>query len=99
MNKIEAMKMFIDRKAKTVDEIRIIYSEVSEEGHKWVHLNDVHDLIENLLNDSGVITHIYQDGPEIQLNIVDENSSMLITFANPNEFRGFKKTVQTFKEA
>ena len=98
MKKIDAIKKVVLRKAKTVQEIREIYSETSEEGHKWVHLDDVNKLVEDLLSD-GVMAHVFLDGEEIRLNIADENSSVLVTFQSTKEFKEFQKTIAAFKEA
>ena len=45
----------------------------------------------------GVATHLYLDGDEIRLNIVDENMSVLVTFSSVEEFERFKKEVNSFK--
>jgi len=46
----------------------------------------------------GVDFHIYRDGEEIRLNIIDENSSVLITFATEKEFHDFIRTVEKAKK-
>ena len=96
MNKIEAMKKWVNRKSKTVNEIRAIYAEVSEEGHKWIHLEDVHKLIEDLLSGRPE-AFSYEDGDEIQVNITDYDSSVLLTFGTEEEYRKFCGEVAKLK--
>ena len=79
-------------KSKTVEEIRRIYSEVSEEGHKWVHLEDVKDIVKEWWS-GRVEAHSYEDGDEIRVNIMDSDSSVLLTFGSEEEYREFCKEV------
>jgi len=46
---------------------------------------------------SGVSVYVDRDGKEIQLNIVDENSSTLIGFSTDAEFEKFRKEIVNFK--
>lgn len=41
----------------------------------------------------GVKVYVDRDGDEIQLNIVDENSSILVSFETDEEFDNFKKEI------
>lgn len=43
--------------------------------------------------ETGVVTYIYRDGNEIRLNIIDENSSILITFSSDEQFKNFARIV------
>lgn len=46
---------------------------------------------------SGVAVHVFRDGEEIQLNIVDENSSTILVFSTDAEFEKFRKEIVNFK--
>lgn len=48
-------------------------------------------------NKTGVMTHIYSDGNEIQVNLVDEHSSTLVTFS-AEQFEAFAKVVARARE-
>ena len=48
------------------------------------------------VKDEGIATHVYVDGDEILLNIVDENSSVLVTFFSEEAWEKFKETVNSF---
>jgi len=41
----------------------------------------------------GVLVHVFRDGDEIRVNIVDENSSVLVTFQSDEEFEKFKEEI------
>ena len=82
----------IAKKSKTVEEIRCIYSEVSEEGHKWVHLEDVKDIIKEWWS-GRIEAFSYEDGEEIQVNITDSDSSVLLTFGSEEDYRKFCEEV------
>ena len=82
----------LENKSKTVDEIRRIYSEIDEDGHRWVHFDDIKNILEQLLA-FRVKAHSYEDGEEIQVNITDWDSSNLLTFGSEEDYRRFCKEV------
>ena len=41
----------------------------------------------------GVSVHVYRDGDEIRVDIVDTNSSVLVTFQSEEEFVKFKEEI------
>lgn len=48
--------------------------------------------------DEGVSTQVYVDGEEIRLNIVDCNTSVLVTFSNEDQFEQFCSIVEKAKK-
>ena len=86
----------IERKSKTVEEVRCIYSEVTEEGHKWIHIDDVKDVLKEWWNERPE-AFAYEDGEEILVNVVDSNSSFLLAFGSEQEYRKFCDEVAKLK--
>lgn len=76
------------KKTKTVEDIRCIYSEVSEQGHRWIHFDDVRDLLQEWWSGRPQ-AHSFEDGEEIQVNITDENSSISLIFGSEASYREF----------